>query len=335
MTDTRTRGPALGLLLSDSVDQQHGPRLDALAQSAGVRLQRHPLSRAAQALPDLHAAFFSRELYAGSSLRKPGPLSNAFFQVADAAPNLRWLHVFSSGRDLPQYAASLARGVRVTSSTGVSAKPIAQTAVAAILAQSRGFDHWLAAQARREWSPLSGDARPRELESLRVLLVGTGAIGGEIARLLTALGLHVTGVRRRPEPDPAYAAVLPLDQLDQALPQCDWLVLALPLTPDSAGMIDARRLALLPAHARIANIARGELIDEPALADALANGRLAGAYLDTFVEEPLPQASPLWGMPQVWVSPHNSAASRGHEERVVDAFVRELETELRMCTTAG
>ncbi|WP_144630872.1 D-2-hydroxyacid dehydrogenase [Bordetella genomosp. 13] len=329
MSDTFRADTPIDLLLSDTVDRQHGPRFDALAHAAGVRLRRHPLSRAAQALPDLNAAFFSREMYADSTLHRPGPLSNAFFEVADAAPNLRWLHVFSSGRDLPQYAASLARGVRLTTSTGVSAKPIAQTAVAAIMAQSRGFGHWLSAQSRREWTPMRGDARPPELESLRVVLLGTGAIGGEIARLLTALGLHVTAVRRRPDPHPSCAAVLPMDQLDSVLPGCDWLVLALPLTPDTANLVDARRLALLPPHARIANVARGELIDEPALTQALEAGRLAGAYLDSFVKEPLPQDSALWRLPSVWISPHDSVASRGHEDRVVDAFVRELETELR------
>ncbi|WP_313369938.1 NAD(P)-dependent oxidoreductase [Achromobacter animicus] len=314
----KTAAPALGLLLSAKVDRAHGPRLDALAQHADVRLQRYSVEDADPMHIDV--AFFSRDLYEGSSLRKPGPLSDAFFRVADAAPGLRWLHVCSSGQDLPQYANTLARGVPVTASTGVTAAPIAQTAVAAILAQSRGFDRWLASQARRAWQPLTGDARPRDLSSMHVLVLGAGAIGQEIGRLCAALGLRTTAVRRRAGALIGFDDVISMAQLDDALPHCDWLVLALPLNAETAGIMDAHRLALLPSSARIVNVARGELVDEIALTDALAAGRLAGAYLDTFTEEPLPQASPLWSLPSVWISPHNSAASLGHEDRVVDCF---------------
>lgn len=313
-----TAAPALGLLLSARVDGTHGPRLDALAQAAGVRLRRHRVEDADPTCIDV--AFFSRDLYEGSSLRKPGPLSDAFFRVADAAPALRWLHVCSSGQDLPQYAHALARGIPVTASTGVTAAPIAQTAVAAILAQSRGFDRWLASQAQRAWQPLTGDARPRDLSSMRVLVLGAGAIGQEIGRLCAALGLHTTSVRRQAGPLPGFDASIGFAQLDDALPYCDWLVLALPLNASTAGILDERRLALLQRGARIVNVARGELVDEAALTRALATGRLAGAYLDTFTEEPLPQASSLWTLPSVWISPHNSAASLGHEDRVVDSF---------------
>lgn len=318
-----TGAPVLGLLLSPKVDAAHGPRLDNLAAAAGVRLRRHPVGEARPEQIDV--AFFSRDLYEGSSLRKPGPLSDAFFRVADAALGLQWLHVCSSGLDLPQYAKTLARGVPVTASTGVTAAPIAQTAVAAILAQSRGFDRWLASQARREWAPLAGDARPPDLHTLQVLVVGAGAIGQEIGRLCQALGLRTTAVRRDAQPLPGFNATLGFDELDGALAQCDWLVLALPLTPATRGLMDARRLALLPRHARVANVARGELIDEAALAAALSSGSLAGAYLDTFVDEPLPAASPLWSLPSVWLSPHNSAASLGHEGRVVDAFADQFQ----------
>jgi phosphoglycerate dehydrogenase-like enzyme len=213
----------------------------------------------------------------------------------------------------------------VTASTGVTALPIAQSAVAAILAQARGFGHWLAAQARREWSPLAGADKPRELRDLRVVVVGAGAIGSEIGRLLKALGMQVVAVRRSAQATPPFDETFALAGLDDLLPDCDWLVLALPLTEATRGLMDARRLALLRPGARIVNVARGELVNEPALCDALLAGRIAGAYLDTFVQEPLPQASPLWDLPQVWITPHNCAASQGHEERVVDSFLRDLE----------
>ena len=327
--------PGLGLLLSDAVDRAHGARLDAVAQAGGVALRRLPLSRAAEHLGQIDSAFFSRDLYEGSSLRKPGALSDAFFAVADAAPALRWLHVCSSGLDLPQYRYALGRGTRVTSSAGVTAVPIAQSAVAAIVAQSRGFDHWLAAQARGEWAPLTGAQRPKELGDMSVVVLGAGAIGTEICRLLKPFGVHVTAVRRAARAVPPFDRTVDLSRLDELLPACDWLVLALPLTDETQGLIDARRLALLRPEARIVNVARGELVDEPALCDALVAGRLRGAYLDTFVEEPLPRDSALWRLPNVWISPHNSAASQGHEERVVESFLRNFRAGVREAEQAA
>ena len=326
---------ALGLLLSDAVDGAHGARLDAAAAARGVTLRRVPLSCADEALAQVDIAFFSRDLYEGSSLRKPGARSDAFFRLADAAPRLRWLHVCSSGKDLPQYRHALERGVRVTSSTGVTAVPIAQSTVAAILAQSRGFDHWLAAQARREWAPLTGAQRPKELRELRVLVVGAGAIGMEIGRLLKPFGVHLTAVRRDARHTPPFDCTVALSGLDELLPECDWLVLALPLTGQTRGLIDARRLALLRPDARIANVARGELVDESALCEALASRRLRGAYLDTFLEEPLPRESVLWGLPNVWISPHNCAASQGHEERVVESFLENFNAWLAAYAAAA
>lgn len=319
---------AVGVLLSDIVNEHEGLRLDHIAYDAGVALRRYTLRQAQADLAAIHLAFFSRDLYEGSSLRKPGPRSNAFFQVADATPNLRWLHVCSSGLDLPQYTKSLERGVRVTGSIGVTAVPLAQTVLAAILAQSRGFDHWLSAQSRKLWLPLTGQDRPKEIEGQHVVIIGAGTIGREIGRLLKTVGFQVTGVRRAATATPPFDDIIAISDLDQVLPYCDWLVLAAPLTSQTHGLIDQRRLALLSRNARIVNIARGELIDEAALARALDDGQLRGAYLDTFIEEPLPEHSPLWNLPNVWISPHSGAASQGHEKRVVDGFIKHFRSWL-------
>lgn len=313
-------GP-VGVLLSDVVNEHIGLQLDHIAHDAGVSLRRYTSAQARADLAAIHLAFFSRDLYEGSSLRKPGPRSNAFFQVADATPHLRWLHVCSSGLDLPQYTKSLERGVRVTGSTGVTAVPLAQTVLAAILAQSRGFDHWISVQSRKQWVPLTGQDRPKEIEGQHVVIVGAGAIGREIGRLLKTVGFRVTGVRRAAVATLPFDDIIAISELDRILPYCDWLVLAAPLTPQTHGLIDQRRLALLPRNARIVNIARGELIDEAALTRALGNGQLRGAYLDTFIEEPLPKHSLLWSLPNVWISPHSGAASQGHEKRVIEGFI--------------
>lgn len=320
----------LGLLLSEAVEREHGERIEAVAAAAGVPLRRWTMPRAADQLAAIDLGFFSRELYEGSSLRKPGPASDAFFALADAAPHLRWLHVCSSGLDLPQYRPTLARGVRVTGSSGTTAVPIAQNVLAAVLAQSRGFTHWLQAQREHAWRPLVGAARPRDTAGQRAIVIGAGPIGCEIARLLGLVGFHTTAVRREARPTKPFDETVAFEALDSLLPDCDWLVLALPLTDETRGLIDARRLCLMPRTARLANIARGELIDEPALARALQEGRLAGAYLDAFGEEPLPASSPFWSLPNVWITPHNSSASQGHERRVVDSFLAELGSWLRM-----
>lgn len=324
----QARSGPVGLLLSDVVNESNGTRIDQMADEANVSLRRYTLQQAPTDPGSIHAAFFSRELYEGSSLRKPGPLSNAFFSVVDAAPRLRWLHVCSSGLDLPQYEKSLKRGVHVTSSTGTTALPIAQTVLAAVLAQSRGFDHWLSAQSKKQWSPLAGQDKPKEINEQRVVVIGTGPIGCEIGRLLKAVGFQTTAVRRSAIATPPFDETITFSQLDRILPHCDWLILAVPLTPQTCGLISESRLALLPPHARLVNVARGELIDEVALAKALGSGKLRGAYLDTFVEEPLPENSPLWNLPGVWISPHNSAASQGHEKRVVECFMHQLQAWL-------
>ena len=113
------------------------------------------------------------------------------------------------------------------------------------------------------------------------------------------------------------------------LPRADWLALAVPLTDDTRGLIDASAFAALPPGARVLNVARGEVIDEPAMIAALRSGALAGAYLDVFVEEPLPPSSPLWDLPNVIVTPHNSASSTGNVARALDIFLRNLERWVR------
>lgn len=316
---------AIGLFLSERVDAQEGERIDRIAREAGRVLRRYTAARP-PARPDMiHAAFFSRELYEGSSVREPGRRSNDFFKIVDIAENLEWLHVCSSGLDLPQYAASLQRGVAVTPSSGTTATAIAQTVLAAVMAHSRGFPHWLAAQSRRAWAPLRGADAPRDIEGQEAIVLGAGPIGLEIGRLLRAVGFHTTALRRSATLPPHFDRCGTFDDLDTMLPHCDWLILALPLTAETRNIIDARRLALLRPQARLVNVARGELVDEAALIGALQDQRLAGAYLDTFLEEPLPGDSPLWSLPNTWISPHNSATSQGHEQRVIECFLRELE----------
>ena len=165
---------------------------------------------------------------------------------------------------------------------------------------------------------------PRDLRGQTMLIYGLGAIGVEIARLARLLGLKIIGVRRSPARVEHVDEMHTPDKLGELLPRCDWLTIACPLTAETRGMFNAALLARLPRGARVINISRGEIVDEPALIAALQGGHLADAYLDVFVQEPLPPSSPLWDLPNVIVTPHNSVASAGSDGRVNALFLDNL-----------
>jgi phosphoglycerate dehydrogenase-like enzyme len=279
-------------------------------------------ARAAEAdVARIEVAFFSQDVFPDHSRQ--------FFSAVRKAPKLKWLHAFNVGVDHPIYTELLERGVRVTTSAGTTADPIAQTALTGMLMMSRGFPHWLKAQREHRWDPVRLQQSPRDLSGQTVLVYGVGGIGAAFARLARALGMRVIGVRRTPRSarkadDPVDEMHTP-DQFDALLPRTDWLMLACPLTSETRRLITAQRLALLPKGAHIINIARGEVIDEAAMIAALQSGHVAGAYLDVFEQEPLPATSPLWDMPNVLVTPHNSTNSRGNERRVYECFAQILE----------
>ncbi len=263
-------------------------------------------------------AFFSTDIYPASS--------RSFFTTVRAAPNLRWIHVMSAGVDNWVFQELLKKGIRMTTSSGSTAKPIAQSVIGGMLMLSRGFLAWGDSQRRHAWEPIRGAATPADLIGQTMTVVGLGAIGAEIARISAAIGLDVIGVRRSPwrEGDPVRELVPPSALLSVA-PRTDWLVLACPLTDETRGLVSSEVLSALPKGAHVLNIARGEVADEPALIEALQSGHLGGAYLDVFTKEPLDPASPFWDMPNVIVSPHNSAAALGNDHRVAtESFLPNL-----------
>jgi phosphoglycerate dehydrogenase-like enzyme len=245
----------------------------------------------------------------------------------DAQRRLRWIHSAAAGVGNVLGTPVAASDVLLTNSAGIHGPPIAEFVVAGILHFMRGLDVAIAQQQRKEWAKafFVGHESPlRELSDSRVLIVGTGGLGGEAARRLTALGATCLGVRRRPElgtPAGFFRAV-GLDELDHELPWADVLVLAAPLTPDTSELMTRARLELLPRHAIVVNVARGALLDEEALADLLEGGRLRGAVLDVFREEPLATGSRLWHLPTALVVPHVSPVSPGRFwPRQLDLFL--------------
>ena len=310
-------------LLSGEFLRTFGEAFEAACRDAAIEADVIPLpADPAVILPPedvarVEVAYFSEDIHPR--------YTRPFFGITTNAPNLRWMHLMNAGIDSPVFGQLLARGVRLTTSSGSTAKPIAQTAIGGMLMLARGFPAWSRAQGAREWAPVGHPNVPPDLDGQTMVVVGVGAIGNEIARLARAIGLHVIGVRRSPGRDwDEVDEMHPPVELARILPRAYWLALACPLTDETRGMIDAKALALLPPGAGILNIARGEVIDEPALIAALESGALRGAYLDVFAQEPLPAESPLWSMPNVIISPHNSAISAGNRGRQAEYFFRNL-----------
>jgi phosphoglycerate dehydrogenase-like enzyme len=312
----------LGILVTErfpSVLTEGNQVLAASGRSAHwLHLPADPQARLADDLiPHIEIAFYTRDVMETRA--------RAFFSAVRKAPHLRWLQTFNAGVDHPIFAEMLQRGIRVTTAAGTAAVPIAQCAITGLLMLARGFPTWIRAQHARVWAPMRGDDQPADLAGQTLCVLGLGGIGREIARLGRSLGLRVVGIRRSPR-----TAADPVDELHppqalaQILPRCDWLAIACPLTAETRRLIDHALLRRLAPGARIINVARGEIVDEAALVQALQDGHIAGAYLDVFETEPLPAQSPLWDLPNVIVTPHNSGASAGNDARVQALFVDNL-----------
>ncbi|HEY8173441.1 MAG TPA: D-2-hydroxyacid dehydrogenase [Dehalococcoidia bacterium] len=234
---------------------------------------------------------------------------------------LRWFHTFSAGTDSPAFAAIIDRGAMLTNSTGASAPSIAQYVLGMMLYRSKRFDELRDQQRRREWTQLRG----RDLTGQTVGIIGTGAIGGEVARLAKAFGMHVIGARRSEKKTRHVDAQVSMQRVGTLLQRSDFVVIACPLTKETEGLIGERELRMMKPDATLINIARGKIIDEPALVRALRENWIAGACLDVFTWEPLPETSPLWELPNVFVTPHSSGISPLNMERAMAIFLDNLE----------
>ncbi len=235
-------------------------------------------------------------------------------------PHLRWVHTISAGVDHLLFPELRESETILTNASGVFNVPIAETVLAYMLAVVKRLPEFLAQQREHRWEKLP----LRELRGLTVGIVGLGDIGSEVARLCRAFGMRVLGLRRRPASSDAADEVFPPEQLHNLLSQSDFVVVALPLTEETRGIIGREALAAMKPDAWLINIARGALVDEEALVEALREGRIGGACLDVFAEEPLPEDSPLWDMPNVIITPHNSWSSPYIEEREIELFLENL-----------
>lgn len=243
------------------------------------------------------------------------------------APRLRLVQSVSAGTDQFDRAAFAAGGVRLASGQGVNERAVAEHAMAMILAASRRLPEARDNQALRHWRPMIGDpsAREDELGGKTLAILGLGRIGRRLARLARAFEMKVIGIRRSPATaeDPVDR-MLPPGGLAEAAAQADVLALTCPLTAETRGLVGPAVLAAMKPTAWLCNVARGGVVDEPALVAALQAGRLAGALLDVVGEEPLPADSPLWAMPNVLITPHSAGETSRYEVNVVDILVENL-----------
>jgi phosphoglycerate dehydrogenase-like enzyme len=232
------------------------------------------------------------------------------------ATRLRWVQTLTAGADAVSFPDLERRGIVMTNGSGIHAPNLAEHLLMLMLAFARNLPRLMRAQQRHEWAR---DERQFELMGQTLCVVGLGDIGLALAERAAAIGMRVTGVRRRDLPvPPCVSAVARLDDMDPLLSEADHVAICLPLTTRTGAVFDARRLALLKPSAYLYNIGRGEIVDQDALTEALRTGRLAGAGLDVATPEPLPPDNPLWDMENVIITSHSGGASPRRMDRFLD-----------------
>ena len=242
-------------------------------------------------------------------------------ELINVAPNLKWVQTLSAGVGYVLFPAMVKSDIILTNGSGVFDIPIAETVLAYMLTVVRDLPEFLKQQRAHEWKKRSLN----ELHGSTVGIVGMGSIGSEVARLAQAFGTRVLATKRHPEHGGERAdRVLPNDELPELLAESDFIVITAPLTEETQHLIDAQAFEQMKPGAWLINIGRGGIVDEEALIDALREGRIAGACLDVFEEEPLPKDSPLWDLPNVIITPHNSGSTPKMEEREIDLFVENV-----------
>ena len=322
----------LTVLISDSARARWGAAIEQHVQKS-LHADRAVQWVSPQSAPDAaghypcQVAYITRDVTGASTKTRVLEDLQRFYEVMRASPHLAWVHVHSAGADRPIFAELRQRGIKVSTSSGANAQPVAHTALGAVLALGRRFpDLWAAQQAQR-WAPLVRNPDVHDLTGQTAMVVGMGRIGSEIARMLQAIGMQVVGVTRTPaQTSKTQATPMSCTYADMAvhLPRTHYLILACPLSPLTQQLVNAHVLSSLPQGACVVNVARGEVVDQAALIAALQSGHLGGAFLDVFETEPLDTASTLWRLPNVIISPHTAGHFAEHADRVQSLFLDNL-----------
>lgn len=305
----------VSILLSETFVDQFRSRLDEM-RTVGRGLEVLVLHGSETDPIDGEATYLSPDEYPNTPAQ--------VFRTALGAPSLKWFQTFSAGTDHPAFGALVERGVRLTTSSGAAAVPIAQAVFMNLLALTRNLPTMLRNQADKNWHRVHGI----DLAGRTVAIAGMGPIGIEVAKLANAFGMQPIGLRRSvtgEEPCETWT----LDRWHEALGASDFVVLALPLTRETRMLLDAEAIGRMRPGAILVNVGRGELIDEPELIRALTTGQIGAAALDVATVEPLPVDSPLWAMENVIITPHNSAAIPSNHGAAVEIFFDNLGRYLR------
>jgi len=254
------------------------------------------------------------------------------------APRLAFIQSISAGLDQYSRDNLRAAGIRLASAQGANERAVAEHAIALILALARQLPQGRDNQTALKWRGMISDIAQREdeLGGKTLVIVGMGRIGSRLATLAKAFDMRVIGVKRDPSKGQGAAdAVVAQARLLDVLPDADFVALTCPLTPETEKLIDARALAAMKRSAYLVNVARGRVVDEPALIKALADGTIAGAAVDCAWEEPLPAIAPLWTAKNIMITPHTAGETRRYEDNVLDLLMENLgrlqrgETELK------
>jgi len=263
---------------------------------------------------------------------------NAPFDLS-LTPELRWLQVNSAGVDFLRETPLWRSEITITSANGIHAIQIAEYVLTMLLAHVHHLPTTMRWQAQSDWSPNRSKLFTRELRGRTLGILGYGAIGREVGRLAAAFGMRVLATKRRERPatfdgwtpvgtgDPDGSIperFYDLDELHTMLPECDMVLLALPLSPQTHHLLGKPEFALMRPHALLVNIGRGPLLDHDALIETLQAGHLGGVALDVTEPEPLPSSSPLWQLEKVIITPHISGLSAYYDDRIVEMFSENL-----------
>ena len=239
-------------------------------------------------------------------------------QALNGAPRLKWVHCTSAGIERIKSVPELAEmdHVTLTNARGAHAATIADHCFAFMLAFTRDIPTLIEDKKAKRWDRPGRSRNVSELSGSVLGIIGLGKIGSEIAKRGLGFGMEIRGVDVNLAAEcPGVSEVLPLERLDELLKETDFLAVAIPITDQTRGLIGKRELALMKPDAYLFVMSRGGIVDQDALAEALAAGKLAGAGLDATDPEPLPAEHPLWELPNVLISPHSSGASRQTNER--------------------
>ena len=240
---------------------------------------------------------------------------------------LRWVQSWTAGINSLPLKELKESGILLTTANGVHSFPISETIFAFMLGLTRKIPAYIRNQQSKTWNH---SGLKHEIHGKTIGIFGVGSIGKETAKLSKAFGMKVLGFRRSGKPEEYVDQMYTLQEMNEVLPECDYVVVTLPLTPETHQLFGAKQFTLMKPSAFFINIGRGDIAVESELVEALQSKTIAGAGLDVFEQEPLSENSPLWDLDNVIITPHTSGSTEYYDKRVIeDIFIPNLRSYLK------